>query len=381
MVLLKDLMDPSAVGVATIPRDERELIQALDHTYLAFFDNVSYLPDWASDAFCRAITGLGFSKRQLYSDDEDVIYQLQRPVAINAINIPVQRPDLLDRSLLIGLDQLPEDRRRPIVQIRSAFSREQPAILGGFLETVVRALNVPEPRLKGTYRMADFVSWGYRLAEALGRRGQDFIAAYCENVTLQAEEAVRGDIVAEVLLEYLEACKDNRWEGSATQLLADLRAKAEDLHIGTRQHGWPKASHALTRRLRLLKDPLGRIGYDVEFLREGKERTRKIMLEKIRKIAVGASVASATQEQETRPVTKADDADALDAISGTLPGDYQPWYRLAHGKLSYRYIPAGEPCEQCGEHPVDVELRGDIIGPKPIRRCQTCFARLSSECA
>jgi len=44
MILLKDILDPSAVGVTTLPRDERELIQALDHSYLAYFDNVGSLP-------------------------------------------------------------------------------------------------------------------------------------------------------------------------------------------------------------------------------------------------------------------------------------------------------------------------------------------------
>lgn len=85
-MILRELLDPSAVDVLTLPRDERELIQVLDHNYLAYFDNVGSLPDWASDALCRATTGTGFSKRQLYTDDEDVIYRFIRPVGVNGIN-------------------------------------------------------------------------------------------------------------------------------------------------------------------------------------------------------------------------------------------------------------------------------------------------------
>lgn len=77
MALLKELIDPSAMGVVTIPRDERELVQTLDHSYLNYFDNVSSLRDWVSDALCRATTGAGFVKRKLFTDDEDVIYYLQ----------------------------------------------------------------------------------------------------------------------------------------------------------------------------------------------------------------------------------------------------------------------------------------------------------------
>jgi hypothetical protein len=323
MTLLKDLLDPSAVGVAALPREERELIQALDHSYLVYFDNVGSLPDWASDALCRATTGAGFSKRQLYTDDEDVIYRIQRPIGLNGINIAAQKPDLLDRSLLIGLEQIPETQRRTIADVRAEFSAYQPSILGGFLDVVVKAVNRPEPQLDRTYRMADFVSWGHRMAEALGRSGTTFLDAYRENVRQQAEEAVRSDILAEALVEYLEGCEETRWRGTATTLLNDLKAEAERLHIGTRQRAWPKAAHALTRRLKLLKDPLSKIGYNVEFTREGKESTRIIYLEKtgnLLEIASEASVVSATQPAARRQGSPTDGTDAIDGIFETFPG-------------------------------------------------------------
>ena len=77
--------------------------------------------------------------------------------------------------------------------------------MGGLLDTLVKALNLPEPKLDRTNRMADFLSWGYRIAEALGRSGEEFLQAYEENIREAAEEAVRADIVAEALLEFLEA--------------------------------------------------------------------------------------------------------------------------------------------------------------------------------
>ena len=351
MDLLKDLMDPSAIGVAALPRDERELIQALDHSYLNYYDNAGSLPAWTSDALCRATTGGGFSKRQLYTDDEDIIYRLQRPVGINGINIAAQRPDLLDRSLLIGLEQIPETRRRTIMEIRAEFSRDQPAILGGFLDVVVKALSMPEPKLDRTYRMADFISWGYRMAEALGRLGEEFITVYGENVRLQAEEAVRADIVAEVLLEFLDACLNQRWEGTATQLLNLLKAKAEDLHVSTRQREWPKASHALTRRLRQLRDPLSRIGYTIEFLRvQGGERRLSIEAGKVTNNTVEASIASppTSSSQEAKPIN--DGIDAIDTISGTFLGDSQPPVRSAE---------SGEPTEDQAQQP-ELAIQGKM---------------------
>jgi len=61
--------------------------------------------------------------------------------------------------------------------VRAEFSREQPGILGGFLDAVVKAMSLPEPKLDRTYCMADFVSWGYHMSEALGRSGEEFMVA------------------------------------------------------------------------------------------------------------------------------------------------------------------------------------------------------------
>jgi hypothetical protein len=239
------------------------------------------MPGWISDALCRATTGSGFSKRALYTDDDDVIYDIQRPVGINSINIAARKPDLLDRSIIIGLESIPDDKRRTIQSIRTEFEKSKAAILGGILDTVVKVLQMPEPRFERTFRMADFVSWGYRIAEALGEgNGKKLLAAYDGNVRSQAEEAVRADILSEVLLDYVNASNDKKFEGTATQLLTALRQKADELHISTRQREWPKSSNALSRRLKLLKDPLTRIGYTIDFTRDA-DGTRKLAIARV----------------------------------------------------------------------------------------------------
>lgn len=78
--MLRGLVDPSATAVLSFPRDATELVQQLSHHWAPFYDNISHMPDWTSDLLCRAVTGEGFSKRELYSDDEDIIYQFRRCV-------------------------------------------------------------------------------------------------------------------------------------------------------------------------------------------------------------------------------------------------------------------------------------------------------------
>jgi hypothetical protein len=92
--LQKKLVDPSSTKTLTFPRDITELVQKLMHNYVCYFDNISIIPGWISDQLCRAVTGSGFSKRELYSDDEDIIYSFKRCIGFNGINLGATKADL-----------------------------------------------------------------------------------------------------------------------------------------------------------------------------------------------------------------------------------------------------------------------------------------------
>ena len=85
--LLIMLIDPTLTRTLTIPRTTEELIRELSHHALAYYDNLSIIPGWVSDLLCRAVTGSGFSKRKLYTDNGDIIYVLQRAIGFNGINL------------------------------------------------------------------------------------------------------------------------------------------------------------------------------------------------------------------------------------------------------------------------------------------------------
>jgi len=76
--LLKDLIDPNAAPVRSLSREERELMIAANNGYLLAFDNVSGLSVWLSDALCRLASGGSFAVRQLYTDDEEILFQACR---------------------------------------------------------------------------------------------------------------------------------------------------------------------------------------------------------------------------------------------------------------------------------------------------------------
>jgi len=261
--LIRRLIDPSSVETLAMPRDENERVQQLVHHWCAFYDNITNIPIWVSDTLCRAATGGGFTKRELYTDDEDVIYDFMRCVGLNGINIAAQRGDLLDRSLLIGLKSIPADRRREEKEILAAFERCRAEILGGVLDALSQAIKLyPVTNPPKLFRMADFTKWGCAIAKALGKTEKDFIDAYDKKVKEQIEEAAHSSPVATVLLDFMESRKE--WEGTPSALYRELLACAKTNGISTRTKAWPKAPHILIRQLNELIPALAALDLEVE---------------------------------------------------------------------------------------------------------------------
>ena len=123
-----------------LPREDRDLFIAASNGHVLAFDNVSGLPAWISDTLCRLATGGGFAVRQLYTDQDEVLFDAARPVILNGIEDIVTRPDLADRAVFLTLEPIPEERRRPEAELWAAFEAERPRILGVLLDAVVEGL-------------------------------------------------------------------------------------------------------------------------------------------------------------------------------------------------------------------------------------------------
>ncbi len=104
--VLHELVDSSVPSSKSLPRDERDLFIAAHNHHVLSYDNVSNLADWLSDALCRLATDGGFATRQLYTDDDEVLIDAMRPIALNGIEDFVTRPDLADRALFVKLAKI-----------------------------------------------------------------------------------------------------------------------------------------------------------------------------------------------------------------------------------------------------------------------------------
>ena len=119
--MLRALLDPNTAPLRALPREERDLFIAASNSHVLAFDNVSGIPPWLSDALCRLATGGGFALRQLYSDQDEMLFDATRPVILNGIEDIVTRPDLADRAMFLTLEPIPEERRRPEAELWPAF--------------------------------------------------------------------------------------------------------------------------------------------------------------------------------------------------------------------------------------------------------------------
>lgn len=299
--LLKEIADPSITPLLSLGKDKSELTQQLSHHYFAPYDNLTFLPDWVSDVFCRAVTGEGNTKRKLYTDDDDVIYSYQRCIGLNGINCVTLKPDLLDRSILIELQRIPPEERKKEEELWAKFNQSKPRILGGIFNALAQTLHIlPTVNLKSLPRMADFAHYSYAVAEALGIGGKDFLEVYYNNIKIQTEQVVEGNPVAYCLMEFI---KDKlEWEGTASQLLGKLAEVATKLNINTHSKGWVKTPGSLSRILNVLKVNLEEVGVVCNHGWKGKEKII-FLFQKEEKNTVGivGSVGELISTTDTAP--------------------------------------------------------------------------------
>src|SRR5262249_31989199 len=158
--MLRALLDPNQSPIRRPPKEDRDLMIAACNGWVIAFDNLSGLPPALSDALCSLATGGGFSTRELYTDDEEKLFDAMRPIMLNGIEDVATRPDLLDRSLLLTLPAIPDDRRLDEETLWRRFGEVRPRVLGALLDAVSAAIrNGPRVCLDRKPRMADFATW------------------------------------------------------------------------------------------------------------------------------------------------------------------------------------------------------------------------------
>jgi hypothetical protein len=98
--------------------------------------------------------------RQVYTDDEEILFEAARPILLNGIEEVVSRPDLGDRAIFLTLDSIGETQRQAENELWREFHIARPRILGALLDAVAHGLRAGgRVHLDQLPRMADFALW------------------------------------------------------------------------------------------------------------------------------------------------------------------------------------------------------------------------------
>jgi hypothetical protein len=295
----RSLIDPNSAPLRSESRDIRDMMVAAKNNWIVGLDNLSRIPEWASDALCRLATGGGFATRELYSDSDEIIFEAQRPVVITAIDDVINRGDLLDRTIPLAPPSITEISRRSERDFWTAFEQDRPAILGALLDAVSAGLkHEPTVHLDELPRMADFAKWGVATESGFGWEPGTFLTAYANARESANETALDASPVWPVLTELLDV-NGGTWEGTATELLDDLNATGEEDQRKRRERSkqWPKSAQAIANVIRRLAPNMRDAGIEVSIgEREGKSRRRLIRLEQNCNEPSAASAPSADSD-------------------------------------------------------------------------------------
>jgi hypothetical protein len=263
---LRALIDPNASPLRALSREDRDLFIQATNGWVQAFDNVSVLPGWLSDTLCRLATGGGFAVRQLYTDDDEVLFEACRPIVLNGIADMIDRGDLADRSVYVTLEPIPDKSRREEEELWREFNEAAPGILGALLTAVAHGLKHKDAvKLDRLPRMADFAKWATACEGAYAAPGT-FMRAYKGNQAEAVETVVEADHVAMAVRKLMATRIE--WAGTATELKEALEVYV--LGPEGRQRapkGWPGSPHALSGHLRRAATALRKTGLEVGFSR------------------------------------------------------------------------------------------------------------------
>jgi hypothetical protein len=126
--MMRLLVDPSAAPIRAVPKDDRDFLVSALNSWMLSFDNLSSVPAWLSDAFCRMSTGGGFATRRLHTDFDEAIFEAQRPVTLNGIGSLADRADLASRTVhhspSVDVEDRPTAGRRVVGGLRGGAAED-----------------------------------------------------------------------------------------------------------------------------------------------------------------------------------------------------------------------------------------------------------------
>lgn len=261
---LRRVIDPSSCNLRGAPKTVEDIFVAAGQNHVVAYENVSHLPGPMQDALCILSTGGGYSKRMLYSNDDEHVINVRRPWMINGISIAVTQQDAVDRVISVECPVIEE--RQSSSRQWGEFEQALPGILGGLLDTAGKALGVlPSMTLPPADRprLVEFALLGMAVARSAGRDPAEFMDKFKE---LRAETVARtldASPVAAAVVDMVEADP-----AGMTQPVKAILKRLE-LYKPLGADAWPRSPKGLGDALRRAAPALRQMGIECKCLGKG----------------------------------------------------------------------------------------------------------------
>lgn len=257
---IKALLDPSSMDLRAGLKKPQDLIIATQSDHLVSYNNLSYLKPELQDLLCCLSTGGSIGMRELYTNIDEVMIDIQRPVVMNGISELISAQDLSERCLHLRLPSISEQSRESSKELNIRFNSAYPYLLGSLLDLFVDSLKeLQNVVTKEKPRMADFNQLGIAVARTLSLEDKDFITAYTDNQALGIRKGLESSPVAIALEAFLEDGLTS-YSGNIKGLLEKLNRYRPDESVG-----WPRSPKGLKSALQRQQTAFRKIGILVEF--------------------------------------------------------------------------------------------------------------------
>ena len=257
--VLRDFIDPNQVNLRAKPKNRESLFVSVENSHLISYENLSHLPPELQDAFCTLATGGGIADRTLYTNKEETIIEVKRPVVLNGISVLVTAQDLLDRTIHIDMPRI--INRKTEKEIEKEISENKGIIWAGLLDLLADALKIlPSVQIgpDALPRMADFALLGEAVYRSLGKDEGNFLADYEANRYQGVHRTIDSSPVASKMIDFIDNSENQEFKGTIGVLFDELN------DMSRHEDAWPKSARGFGGSLRRMAPSLRTLGYKVQ---------------------------------------------------------------------------------------------------------------------
>jgi 5S rRNA maturation endonuclease (ribonuclease M5) len=262
--MLRQLCDPNACDLRGAPKTVEDVFVSAGVNWLISYENISHLSPPMQDALCILSTGGGFAKRKLYSDSDETVIDVKRPIILNGISASITAQDLIDRTISIETPIIHE--RQETSHLWKQYGNSHRSILGGLLNIFCSALKklpgIKVPK-ENHARLIEFIRLGMAVAESMGESNINFIHEFNASRQESIARTIDSSPVATALIDYL----DKQYQKEIQMPINELFKLVEPF----RQHNtdlWPRSAKGFADALRRAAPALRQMG--IECRRLGK---------------------------------------------------------------------------------------------------------------